>query len=190
VEELITRSWSRRHLLRPSVVGTRGCQPAFRTPEHRHSRPAHRRPNDSSGNRKTVIVSTIFAFFIGSVPITPKYLGMIGIAYTSSTLRYQPISRRQISDRYGGGRRRNQQPGGRIYRYQALIYTLNRVVLETPGKSRKILVDQTTREALSRLHSHAADEYRYAAVIEDQMTNDELKLYHQPEPEAASLYGG
>jgi hypothetical protein len=38
--------------------------------------------------------------------------------------------------------------------------------------------------------SHGADEHRYAAVVEDQMTNEEQKVYKQPEPEASSLYGG
>jgi len=38
--------------------------------------------------------------------------------------------------------------------------------------------------------SHAADEFSYAAVIEDQMTNEEPKVYIQPPVEAASIYGG
>jgi phage terminase large subunit len=38
--------------------------------------------------------------------------------------------------------------------------------------------------------SHGADEHRYAALVEDQMTNEEPKDYNQPEPEPASLYGG
>lgn len=38
--------------------------------------------------------------------------------------------------------------------------------------------------------SHAADEYRYAAIVEDLMTNEELKAYNQPEPEPMSIYGG
>jgi hypothetical protein len=38
--------------------------------------------------------------------------------------------------------------------------------------------------------SHAADEFRYAAVIEDQMTNEEPKPYVQKQIEEASLYGG
>lgn len=39
--------------------------------------------------------------------------------------------------------------------------------------------------------SHAADEFRYAAVIEAQMTNDEPTTgYKQPEPEPSSIYGG
>lgn len=38
--------------------------------------------------------------------------------------------------------------------------------------------------------SHAADVHRYAAVISDQMTNEEFKPYVQPEAEESSLYGG
>lgn len=38
--------------------------------------------------------------------------------------------------------------------------------------------------------SHAADEFRYAAVIEDQMTNEEPRVYVQKQVEESSLYGG
>lgn len=38
--------------------------------------------------------------------------------------------------------------------------------------------------------SHAADVHRYAAIVADLMTNEEIKPYRQPEPEPTSLYGG
>lgn len=38
--------------------------------------------------------------------------------------------------------------------------------------------------------SHFADMLRYAALVEDQMTNETFKTYIQPPPEASSLYGG
>ncbi len=38
--------------------------------------------------------------------------------------------------------------------------------------------------------SHAADVHRYAAIVADLMTNEEIKTYKQPEPEPASMYGG
>lgn len=38
--------------------------------------------------------------------------------------------------------------------------------------------------------SHAGDLERYAAVVEDKMTNTDYKPYKQPEHESSSLYGG
>lgn len=38
--------------------------------------------------------------------------------------------------------------------------------------------------------SHSADVHRYAAVVEDQMTNDTYQTYQQPAYEPVSLYGG
>ena len=45
-------------------------------------------------------------------------------------------------------------------------------------------------KALHDFTSHAADEYRYAAVIEDQMTNEVYKAYKQPEWEKETSYYG
>lgn len=38
--------------------------------------------------------------------------------------------------------------------------------------------------------SHAADEFRGAAVIEDQMSNEEKKVFRQPDPQPTSIYEG
>lgn len=38
--------------------------------------------------------------------------------------------------------------------------------------------------------SHGADQFRYAAVVEDQMTNEAVKVYQQPPPEPISTYQG
>lgn len=38
--------------------------------------------------------------------------------------------------------------------------------------------------------SHAADVHRYAAIVAEQMTNEEPKLYRQSDPEPVSIYGG
>ncbi len=38
--------------------------------------------------------------------------------------------------------------------------------------------------------SHAADVHRHAAIVSDQMTNEEPKVYRQAEPEATSIFMG
>lgn len=38
--------------------------------------------------------------------------------------------------------------------------------------------------------SHAGDEHRYAGLVEDEMTNEQMKVYKQPEPEKLSIYQG